>query len=141
MDWIRAECRSTQNLGFPRRLLLDRVLELLDHGVAENFFRHPFHFGLRGRLVKPAIQRDLEILALAHVAHAFVTHLVERAVDGLALRIEDSLLQRDVNVGFHGWIDYKSRAALWTSVSSVVRTTAGIALATASSARGSLELR
>ena len=59
-----------------------------------------------------ALQRDLEVLALAHVAHALVTHFVERAVDGLALRIENSLLQRDVNVGFHGWNDYKSRGGI-----------------------------
>src|SRR4051795_6855919 len=101
MDWIRAECHSTQNLGYLKNLLLDRVLEFLDHRIAEYFFRHALDFGLRSGLIESAIQRDLKVLALPDLAHALVTHLVERAMDGLALRIEDGLLQRDVNVGFH----------------------------------------
>lgn len=35
-------------------------------------------------------------------AHALVTHLFKRAVNGLALRIKDGGLERDGDVGFHG---------------------------------------
>src|SRR5207248_7492319 len=54
-----------------------------------------------GRGFIASIQDDFEILPLAHVLHAFVTHLAERAVDGLALRIQHRLLERHVNVSLH----------------------------------------
>jgi hypothetical protein len=37
---------------------------------------------------------------------AFVTHPGECAMNGLSLRIENALLERNINVGFHGRINY-----------------------------------
>jgi hypothetical protein len=43
----------------------------------------------------------LEVLALPHVLDRGVLHAFQRAMDGLPLRVEDSALQRDVNMRLH----------------------------------------
>ena len=47
------------------------------------------------------IKGEFEILSLADTLQAFVTHLLEGALNGFALWIENTLLQRDVDVGCH----------------------------------------
>ena len=63
---------------------------------------------LRFFAAQPAIERELEILSLANFFQAFVAHLLERTVDGFALGIENTFLERNVNVGFHGGLNYTS---------------------------------
>ncbi len=59
-------------------------------------------FGLRLGPGESAIQGEFEILALADVLQTLVAHFLESTLDGLALRIQNALLQRDVDVSFHG---------------------------------------
>ena len=44
--------------------------------------------------LKPAIECELEILALAYLFQSLTSHFLERALDGLALRIQNALLER-----------------------------------------------
>ena len=46
-------------------------------------------------------QRELEVFPLANILDARVLHSFECAMDGLPLRVEDSALQRDVNMRLH----------------------------------------
>src|SRR6202522_1270734 len=78
---------------------LDAVI--LDHRVGQEFvgrrFQRGFGFGLVG-----ARQFDIEHLALADAGDAIDAERLQRAFDGLALRIEDAGLQRNGDTCFHG---------------------------------------
>jgi hypothetical protein len=47
------------------------------------------------------IERKREVFALAHSGNLGKTDLAECIVDGLALRIEDRCLQRDIDMRLH----------------------------------------
>ena len=52
--------------------------------------------------VSPPSKRQFEILSLPHILQSLITHFLKRTLDGLALRIQNALLQRNVHVSFHG---------------------------------------
>src|SRR3954463_9796573 len=85
-----------------RSSIFNPVAELFDDRFREHVARDALIFLLRCGLVEPAVQGELEILSLADVGDGGVSHLLERALDCLALGIEHGLLQRNVDVGFHG---------------------------------------
>lgn len=85
-----------------KELLLNPISKFFNHRVGEHLFGDALDFGLGGCFVEAAVEGDLKELALADAAHALVTHLFERAVNGLALRIKDGGFEHDGDVGFHG---------------------------------------
>src|SRR5215813_2961749 len=102
-----------QNFGFSQitamtaialiRSLFQPVAEFLDYGVGQHFFGNALDLCLCSSLVQPAIHHQLKEFSLPNGANAFVTHLLQRALDGLSLRIKDRALQHDRDVGLHGW--------------------------------------
>ncbi len=83
-------------------------MKLFNDLVGKILSRDAFDLGLCLLAVQAPIQRKFEILALADFFQAFIAHLLERALDGFALRIENTFLKRDVNVGFHWSCNYTS---------------------------------
>ena len=83
-------------------LLLKREAEFLDDRIGQHFSSHARDFRFRLGAGESAVEREFEILSLAHFLEALVSHLLERTLDGLALRIQNALLQRNIDVGFHG---------------------------------------
>ena len=84
-----------------RALLLNSIREFFDHRVSENLFRDSLDLGFGAGFIQATVERDLKKLALANSVNTLITHLFERAVDGLALRIKDGGLEHDGNVGLH----------------------------------------
>jgi len=87
---------------FRKELFLNPIRKFLNHRIGEHFFGNPLDFSLGGVFVQAAIQVQFKKLALAHCVHAFIAHLLERAVNGLALRIKDGGLEHDCDVCLHG---------------------------------------
>src|SRR5205085_1447942 len=94
------------------RLPLDLALdpEILDHRVGEELPAHRLDI-----LVRDALgEVELDELAGADVVDAREAEAFQRMVDRLALRVEDAVLQRDIDSGFHGcsgcWLGL---AAIW----------------------------
>src|SRR3974377_1865859 len=73
----------------------------LDARVGQDLFGTSLDLSLRFITADTVIECYLKILALAKVANAAIPHLLQRAVNCLSLRVEHTLLQRDVNVGSH----------------------------------------
>ena len=88
--------------------LCEGAAELFNDGICEYFASHTLDFRLRLLAAEPAIERKLEIFSLADLFQAFVTHPGECAMNGLSLWIKDALLERNINVGFHGRVNYTS---------------------------------
>src|ERR1035437_4929097 len=87
---------------FPRPFLLGQgETELFNYGVGQHFAGDALDLGLRLFARQSSVQRQLKILPLANAFQTFVSHLLERALDGLALGVENAFLQRDVDVGCH----------------------------------------
>jgi membrane protease YdiL (CAAX protease family) len=80
----------------------DGKAELFNHGVGQDLAGHFFDLGVGLLFRQTAGQRYLKKLPLADVAEPLVAHLLECALNRLTLGIEDSFLQRNVNVSFHG---------------------------------------
>src|SRR5580693_1693958 len=57
--------------------------------------------GLRLFARESSVQRELKRLSLANALQTSVTHLLEGALDGLALGVKNAFLERDVDVGYH----------------------------------------
>jgi hypothetical protein len=85
-----------------RNLVCERATKLFNDRIGEYFASDAFDFRLRLLAVEGGIQGELEIFSLADFFKALITHLLESAMDGLALGIEHSLLERNVDVGGHG---------------------------------------
>src|ERR1043166_3545720 len=102
--WAHPEAKP----GFSRPdyppLFLEPIRKFLDHRVGPHALGDLLDLLLRLRAVP--VDRDLEILPLPDVPHRPISHLPERALDRLPLRIEHTLLQRNINVSFHGCRDY-----------------------------------
>src|ERR1017187_9407656 len=81
--------------------VLEREAIILDHRISEHFAGDALDFGLGVFAGDAVVQRDLEVLALTQIVNAAIAHLLQGAVNGFALRIEHSFLERNVNVGFH----------------------------------------
>src|SRR3954469_20142943 len=89
--------------------IFEVVMEFLDDRVRKHLARHALHLGFR-RIAIHAVQADLKILSLPDVLHSLVAHLAEGSLDRLSLGVENTLLQRDVYVSFHGgYADYNLR--------------------------------
>src|SRR5262245_7796570 len=79
---------------------LELIGVILDDGVGEELLAHALD--LRAGAAGIALGHlDLDIFALAHVANRAEAERVQRAGDGLALRIEYARLQRDGNARLH----------------------------------------
>jgi len=76
-------------------------VEFLNDRVGEYFTGDTLDLSLRLVAGETAVERELEILALADVGDCGMAELFQRAVNGLALWVEDSLLERDVYVSFN----------------------------------------
>src|SRR5437762_923851 len=81
-------------------LVLEGKPVLFDDGVGEHFPSNPLHFGFRIALVQ-TIQRNLKKLPLPHGFQAFISHLVQGALNSLALWVKNTFLERNVDVSFH----------------------------------------
>src|SRR6266851_4038478 len=96
----------TQTFCFPARscklLFFKGIPKLLDYRIGQNFTCDPPNLVLDLRLVQSSIECELKNFSLPHVLQPFVTQLVERSLDGLALRIQNAPLQRNIHVCFHG---------------------------------------
>jgi len=91
----------TNGAGAGRGLFLYAVRELFDDRVGENLAGDALHIGA-GRLKRKAIgERNREILALAHRSDIREPDLAQGILDGLALRIQNRSLQRDVDMRLH----------------------------------------
>ena len=78
---------------------LDPVI--LDHRIGEQLVGRLLEQLFSAGLVA-AIELDVEHLALPDAGDALNPERAQRALDGLALRVEDAGLQRDGDAGFHG---------------------------------------
>src|ERR1700753_2327146 len=67
----------------------------LNHRIRKHFPGNAIHLRLRLLAADTVVQRDFEVLALAQLVDAAVTHLLERAVNGFTLRVENTFLERD----------------------------------------------
>src|SRR5271157_1761083 len=92
------------------RLPLELKAVFLDDGVGEDLAGDAIDLGLRVFAADARVERDLEVLALAQIVDALVPHFLQRAVNGFALRVEDTFLERDVDVGFHVGICHYSES-------------------------------
>src|SRR3569832_97272 len=79
-------------------LQLDLVF--LDHGVGEQLLAHRLQLIARLRLVGSG-EFDVDHLALPHFADAAEAQPVQRMPDGLALRVQHTVLQRHEYARFH----------------------------------------
>src|SRR5262245_18468389 len=90
----------------------DLDMIILDHGVREKFLSRLPERGLGAGAVV-AVKLDIEHLALAHAGDAADAQRLQRALDGLALRIEDARLERHgdarLHVGPNGAIAARAR--------------------------------
>jgi hypothetical protein len=79
-----------------RRLALDA--EILDHRIRQQLAAHRLDL----RLADAGIEVELDQLAGAHLVDAGKAEALQRMVDRLSLRVENPLLQGDVDSGLHG---------------------------------------
>src|SRR5262249_9439178 len=79
---------------------LELIGVVLDNGIGEELLAHPLDLGL-GAFGIVLRHLDLDIFTLAHIANRAEAERVQRAGDGLALRIEHALLQRDGDSRLH----------------------------------------
>src|ERR1035441_5999934 len=84
-----------------RALCLYAVREFLDHRVGEHLAGDALHLGARRLRAQPFGQRKREIFALAHSGYLRKSDLAQGVLDGLALRIQDRGLQRDIDMRLH----------------------------------------
>src|SRR5262249_44522597 len=83
------------------RLLGQGEPEFFNYRIGQNFAGDALDLRLGFIVGKAPIERQFEILSLAHAFQAFIAHLFQRTLDGFALRVKDSFLQRNVDVGCH----------------------------------------
>ena len=84
------------------RSIFQRKTKLFDNRIGKHLAGYARYLSLGFGPVKAAIERELKIFALADLLQSLVAHFLQRALDRFALRIQDTLLERDVNVSFHG---------------------------------------
>jgi len=84
-----------------RPLLSQGKTEFFNHGVGQHFTGDSLDFRRRLFAREPAVECQLKILSLANALQSLVSHLLECALDGFALWVENALLERNVNVGCH----------------------------------------
>jgi len=82
-------------------LLGQREAKFFNYGIGQHFSGNALDLGLRLFARESSVQCELKILSLANALQTSVTHLLEGALDGLALGVKNAFLERDVNVGYH----------------------------------------
>src|SRR5580700_3305425 len=87
-------------------LVFEGISILFDDRVGEDLAGDAVDLRFGFGLAEFAVERKLEIFALAHIPQSLVAHLLQRALDGLALWIQDTLLERHINVSSHGCFNY-----------------------------------
>src|ERR1700722_763399 len=85
-----------------RRSVREGEAEFFNDRIGQHFPRDALDLGMSLFAAKSTGERKLEVFSLAHALQPLVAHLVESSLDGFALRIEDSFLQRHVDVSSHG---------------------------------------
>src|SRR5205085_2510895 len=88
--------------AYAHPLVFEGVAILFNDRVGQNLARNALDFRLSVGFGETAIQTDLEVLSLPNALQPLKAHFVQRALDSLALRIQDTFFERDVNVGSHG---------------------------------------
>ena len=73
---------------------------LLNDGVDEDLAGDAVDLSA-GVFTQGGVEREDEILPLAHIFNAGILHATKRAGDGLALGVENGALQRDIDMGLH----------------------------------------
>src|SRR6266496_1806773 len=76
----------------PTHLVFEGETKLLNHRVGQDIARDALDLTLRLIFGKTAVERDFEVFTLAHVLQSLVAHLIQSALDGLALGVENTLL-------------------------------------------------
>src|SRR5262249_56034694 len=84
-------------------------LIILDQGIGQELVGRLLERGLRRLAVAP-LDLDVEHLALAHARHAGDAERLERALDRLALGIEDAGFEGDGDARLHG---LALRVSIW----------------------------
>ena len=92
------------------RLFLNAIRVLFYNGVGQDFAGDPLNLLTRGRCRKALIQREGEVFALADGSDIAKPYLAQSIVDGLALRVQDRCLQRDIDMCLHHPRLYKDRS-------------------------------
>ena len=82
-------------------LLGQREAKFFNYGIGQHFSGNALDLGLCFIAREASVQRELKILSLAHGLETLVTHLLERALNSLALGVENAFLERDVDVSCH----------------------------------------
>jgi hypothetical protein len=93
---------------FQSSSVLEGVTKLFYYGIGQDFASNFFYFGFGFVFGDAPVESYLEILTLPHIVQAFVANFRKGAIDRFTLRIQNALLQRDVDVGFHQPFDYTS---------------------------------
>lgn len=75
--------------------------KLFDHRIGEHVARDSLYLGMGGGSIDVVGQAKYEIFSLSHIFDSLIAHLVQRAVNGLTLRVENRLLQRDIDMSLH----------------------------------------
>src|SRR5712691_8350751 len=110
LDYSAAELQTIQSgvaLRLPPQSKNSRIssfnlhAKVFDDWIRQHLTRHALGLGARLGFAERTIDGNLEIFSLANVADAAVAEQLDRMLDRFALRIQDTWLQRDVNLGFH----------------------------------------
>src|SRR5580698_4329368 len=75
--------------------------ELFNDGIGQHFTGDPLNFSLCLSRRESPVQSELKIFPLAHTLQTLVAHLLQRALNGLALGVEHAFLERNVDIGCH----------------------------------------
>jgi hypothetical protein len=82
--------------------VLEGEAEFFDNRISQDFASHAPNFRFRFRTSQSTVKCELKVLTLANLFQALVAHFLQSALDRLSLRIQNALLQRNINVSFHG---------------------------------------
>ena len=75
--------------------------KLFNHRIGEHIAGDSLYFGVGRCRIKAVSQPQHKIFSLPHVFDSLVEHFFQGAVDGLPLRVENRLLQRDIDMSLH----------------------------------------
>src|SRR5689334_18246077 len=92
-------------------LVFEGETKFFDHRVGQYLPGDSLNFGLGPVPVKTAFEGQFEVFALPNLLQTLIAHLLQSALDGFALRIENALLEGNVDVGLHGEAIILHRAA------------------------------
>jgi hypothetical protein len=99
----RFTARQHEWFGYrtPIRSIFQAKSEFFDDRVGEDFARNAGDLSLSGHRVETILEGKEKVLPLAHVRDAGVLHPPECPGNRLALRIQNSSLQRYIDMSLH----------------------------------------